>query len=307
MTEEEKKAFEEAKAARASAEAAAAKASKERQAAEAQIAQERAGRESLEAKLAQLEKDRRDAEMRALEPTQRVEREIQDLNARFQQREQHYASETAALRQQMRATELVAYRERVLRAVGEDVIHELIGGANEQEIDQSVEVARAEYARVSASIRAKVEADVASRYATTQGQPTQQYVPVYQQPPANPHFVQQGTQAPNAGLPTPTNPLQPTEAAPEQNMKELTSEEAVRSGQYGGEVRARMLAQLKRGGGQAVQMGSLPRHFVQPGAQPNHVQMPMGVQQPQGLPTAPQGHPQHQMQQPQQGQPANPQ
>lgn len=300
MTEEEKKAFEEAKAEAAKAKAEAAAMAKARAEADAAMAKAREDAASLEQRLNQIEKEKRDAEMRALEPMERVSREVQELSTQLQHSRAQSAAEAAALRHQIRATELVAYRERALRAVGDDIIHEMVGGNSEQEIDQSIDMARSEFARVSERVRAKAEADIAARYAAQGGQPpAQQYVPVYQAPPANPHFVQQGSVAPGAGFPTPTNPLPPTEASPGDDVRELTSEEAVRSGRYGGEIRERMLKQIKQGGAQAMQMGSLPRHFVHQ----NHTQMPGGVQQPQGLQTPPVAHPQHTQQQ---GAPANP-
>ena len=279
MTEEEiKKLQEEAAAAKAEA-AAQAKAAKDAKAAvDAAVAQERARASELEAKLTQIEKERREAELKQMEPNERVTAELREMGTRMERMQQESQRREMALQQEIRATRLVAYQERALRDVGEGVIPELVGGASEEEIDQSIDAARAAYARMASKFKAEAEAEIA-KVRANHAAPA---------PPPNPAYV-----APPAagGFPTPTNPA-PGAETPEPEVANMTTEEAVRSGRYGGETRQKILDQLRRnaGAGQA-QLGTLPRHLM-PRQQPQaHTQMPGGVQQPNGIPTPPVGHP----------------
>jgi hypothetical protein len=101
---------------------------------------------------------------------------------------------------------------------------------------------------------------------------------------------------PGYGFATPTQPIPVT---PEEGLADgvdiaaMTSEEAVRSGVYSGELRAKIHAGLKRSMGQPGQtLGTAPRHWSQGQRAPVPSDVgPDGVVRPMGHPTGPVGNP----------------
>lgn len=137
---------------------------------------------------------------------------------------------------EMRETEMVRRHESELRAYaanaiatmrgnGEDVIEALVGGSNENEIDESLMVARAEYQRV-----VMLEEDKRTRAASRSG--------------ARPVTVQANGGRP-AGTPRPLAPNM-VEADDHESISDITSDAAVRDGSWE-KNRTKVLGKLRRG------------------------------------------------------------
>ena len=207
---------------------------------------------------------------------------------------QSMRDELARTNQVLRATALVAYRERVLRNYGADIFPDMVVGSSEEELDESADRAHKAFKDMRAQIRADMEKEFASKYGgpppTTQptlpasmptlGSPAQAFPQAFV-PPPNPSYPVMPQQF---GLPAVTNP-EPVAAGPApMDLRDMTSEQAVRTGRYGGEMRERILSQLKGQSPYMPNLGSTPRHV----AGLPQMQMPGGAVQPQGTPvTAP--------------------
>ena len=237
----------------------------------AQIEQEKAERLALEKKLAEREKAEKEQKLSQLPPDQQVAARLSELEQRLAAERGEALQRESVLQNHLRALGLVAYRERALQDVPRE-IHDFVHGNSEEEIDAAVERAKMLYGSLEQRLRAKMAPPAVPA--------PQQAVPMAV-PPSNPAFVAQ-PQYPVAGFPTATNPLPVAEGMSEVDLTALTSEQAVRNGKYGGEMRDRILAQLR---GQAANYQS-----GNPGATPRHLtgvsyqQMPNGVMQPMGTP-----------------------
>lgn len=261
-------------------------------------AQAQTERDTLQKQIDELKAAERKRELEGMKPNEQVQARLSDLESQLKaERDAKLALETGT-KAQFRAMELVAYRERVLRTYGDQIIPEMVGGNSEEEIDRSAVSAHKRYGEIVGGIREQAERELQARLAASQqsGNPA---------PPPNPAYPAPASHQNGAGgFPTPTN-AQPVAEQSMPSVAELTSEEAVRSGVYSGELREQLHRQLRGLQNPGVPLGSHPRFM---GTQMPMVQMPGGVLQPQGTPTgptAPAGQPQLQPGQypvPQQGQ-----
>jgi hypothetical protein len=259
---------------------------------EKELADSNAARDSLQARMDAADKAAKEAARSQLPPDQQVLSRMTELEHDLAQTRAQVVQVQADATHQVRQVGLVAYRERAIRDVPEEVAH-LVYGQSEAEIDQAVDDATKTYRDLEAKFAQKYEQYVPptppayqppQHFAQPQG-----YVPA--QPPQNPHYVPPvpPQYAAQGGFPTPTNPLpipDPSVAGEQANVTEMTSEQAVRSGRYGGEMRDRIHAQLKGNARYPGSLGSAPRHWSA-GQQPGHLAMPGGVMQPQGTPMGP--------------------
>lgn len=281
---------------------------------------EQGARSRLEAQLEERDRKEKERQLQTLPPDQQVLSRMSDLERELARTraESTQAQERAA--RQIRQVGLVAYRERALRDVPVEV-EALVQGQDEEEIDRAVDVARETYSAIERKIQARFleQESPAPRYAQPIAPPQELgpnqsafgYYPPQNPafvPPVPPQFVAQ------AGFPTATNPPQIPDADPQVEMQDMTSEQAVRSGRYGGEVRERIHAAIRNNSKYPGTLGSAPRRWNQP-PPVGHQEMPGGVMQPQGTPMGPVQHagmpqqvyaPPPQMQQPQRAQPVDP-
>jgi hypothetical protein len=233
----------------------------------------------LEARLTDMDNARKAAEEAGMKPDERLNARMNQLEATAQAAvAQANATEQAAMAR-IQAAENFAYRERALRMAGPDIIPELVGGSSPQEIDDSIEVARAEYRRMEQLFYQRFQQQHQLAANPPQGAYNMQFQPV-QQPgvaavPPNPAFANPGVPG---VFPTMTNPEPVAESGSPLNLRDLTSEEAVRSGRWG-EIRQQILGGFNRTPYQG-NIGSAPRHMT-------YQQLPGGIQQPMGLPTGP--------------------
>lgn len=269
------------------------------------LEKERQERQNAQRELEDLRKKQRETELAQMQPNERHEARIRELEATIQQTTQQYQQSTSQIQAELRATQLAAYRERVLRHYGSEIFPQMVVGRTEEEIDQAADNAHKEWKRM----RDQMEQELMQQYQQQHPPQVSQAQPIQQQqyprafvPPPNPAYPSlqhQNPSDPQNGFPTPTNAEPPAEGPVPFNLKQLTSEQAVRSGRWGGEMREQVLAQLKgQSGGYIPNLGSAPRHFDAP---VQYQTMPGGVQQPQGNPSGPAQNPQmaqYQQQQP---------
>lgn len=221
------------------------------------------------------------ARIAALPEAQQVMERLRGLEESNRQLAQQRIQDAARHGQEIRQLGLIAYTERAVRDVPEEVV-DLIGGASEEEIDASVDRALAAYKRISDRLQASFQAGV------QQAQPPGTAQPVLVAPPRSQHVVVTPPPPPAGSFPLATN-APPFEVPPDptDDVRGMTTEEAVRSGKYSGEMRKKMLDRV-RGVQYPGAMGSAPRHWSQPVP---HVQQPDGSLQPQGLSTPPAQNP----------------
>lgn len=259
-----------------------------------QIAQAHKARTDLEAELARRDEEAKKAKIAALPPDQQMQARMTEFEHQLaRERAERVRVETEA-KANIRSMGLVAYRERALRDAPAEV-HHLIGGSSEEEIDEAVDRAVDAYRRLEESISRKYAAQspqaaqhqqqFQGAYGQVASMPQGVSTAVIPAPPQNPAYVaQQGAVYGQGGFPSVVNPLPVTEAAPQESlaadMRGMTSEAAVRSGRYGGEMRERIHAQLRGRLNYQGQPGNSPRYgTVQPHP---HVQMAGNVAIPQG-------------------------
>lgn len=276
---------------------------------------EREARTQLEAQLADRDARDRQRELAALPPDQQVVARMTAMEHELAQSRAHITRIQSEAQNQIRQVGLVAYRERAIREVPPEV-HHLVTGATEEEIDNAADAATNAYRELEQRIAARFQGgqqnqqNPGAQYAPAPqyAAPMPQYVqagPVYQAPPPNPAYVPPvpPQYAAQAGFPTPTNPPQIPDTTDQQgDISAMTTEQAVRSGRYGGEMRERIHQNLKGNLRYPGALGSAPRHWSAGPAPAGHVAQPGGVMQPQGTPMGPvqpAGMPQQMYQQPQ--------
>ena len=257
-------------------------------------------RDDFERRLSEREADLAKAKVAVLPPDQQYAARLAEMEANQRRIQEQAQEQSQALLGRIRGGELALYRSTAIREAitqGHGFLESLVGGSSEEEIDASLEVARAEYARVEAQVAAKMQAQYQAQWAASQAaQPpamvVQQQVPVYQAPPPNPAYPAQQPQG--GGYPTAPAAFQPVPMADGTiGISEMTTEEAVRTGKYSGAVREQLMRQMKMGSGAPPgPLGVQPRQM---GAM-TYQQMPNGVMQPQGLPTPQVVPPQYQQQ-----------
>lgn len=247
--------------------------------------------------LTRLREEMRQRELAGMQPDQRVQAQINDLTSRLEQQAREAQQQQSALQAQLRATTLAAYRERAIRAYGSQIIAEMVTGDSEAAIDSSAHQAHQAWVNMMNSMRTQIQQELGRNAVVTPAQVPQQPqfvpqpLPQAVLPPPNPAYVQPMMVPPGSqvGFPQPVQPLPVADAsAAPFDIRQLTSEEAVRNGRWSGELREQVLAQLRRGQPGAVNLGSTPRHLMaQPPTELPQVQLPGGVIQPQGTPMGP--------------------
>jgi len=111
---------------------------------QAELERERQERAALEVRLARIEKEREEAELKAMQPDERVHRQISDLSAQVQKSQEQMRQQQLFFEGQLRAMNLVAYRERALRDLGDipESFTSFVQGADEKSIDLAVDQVR---------------------------------------------------------------------------------------------------------------------------------------------------------------------
>lgn len=271
----------------------------ERRKANDEITKAHKAREDLEKELNRRDEEQKRNALSSLPVEQQITARLSEMERSLANERAERAKEAAMAREQIRNMGLLTYRERALRDVPAHV-HPFVTGQSEEEIDAAAEYANQTYQAIQAQIRAELEAQFNAGNS-------QYMVPgAIVAPPPNPAYVAQ-PYAPNAGFPTATNPLPVTqeESPVQEDIREYTSEQAVRSGKYSKEIRDQILGSLKGTMRYPGQLGTNPRNPAPP--QMPYQQMPGGVQQPMGTPMGPVQNsqqyqvPQHQMPQQQAG------
>lgn len=259
---------------------------KERDIWQAKITEEKKAREELEAKLSKHEEEKKEAALKKLPPDERVQVQIKELQEAYQKTSEQLKNERLFFNNQINAINLIAYRERALRDAGQEIIPELVTGTNEVEIDTALDSAKAVYKRIQAEFAAKYGRQLP-------GNDLSGTVPLN-----NPSFPVTSNDV-NAGLPTAVNPVAVQGLPPGEmpmDIKDLTSEESVRTGRYSGEMRHQLHSMLKNMGAPRNPGWDSPRYLrnnqTAPVSTMQYTQQPGGIMQPMGNPTTPAINPQ---------------
>lgn len=262
----------------------------------AALAREQAQRSALEQELArrdaaaQAEQARQQAAVRAaLPPDQQLAARMSDLEQTLARERAERAQADAQQAHNVRMIGLEAYRQRAMREVPPEV-QMMIGGASEEEIDASIDHARQAYNTIAYTVGNAVNQQW-QMYLQSQPQGAPR-API-QAPPPNPAYANPWGQ-PGGGLPMTNNGVPPAQADQPfmGDVRQFTSEQAVRSGRFGGEMRDRLHAMIRQNGQPySSNPGSAPRYGSQPQPQMTYTQGPGGVMQPQGFPTGPAWNP----------------
>jgi len=275
-----------------------------------QIEREKQSNHDLRTRTAALEQELQEQKLAKLPPDEAYKERLAQLEAQNRRLTDEANTARIQAEQRARAAQVLAYRERAIRGArdnGRGIVLEMVVGSSEEEIDRAIELSAAEYRRIEDRIREQLAAEMAQRHQQ-QFVPTQ-YAP---QPPQNPAYVPQQQFQPGAGMPQVVNPAPVTEQGPPTapDISALTNEHAIRSGIYGGETRAHLLAQIQRmGNPQSTTVGNFPRSWSpaqqvqQPMPYMQQQQLPGGAVQPHGNPIAAPQHP-RMVQQPMQPWPA---
>lgn len=226
---------------------------------------------------------------------EKARRRFESLERKIGEERQAREQEATQHQQELRATRLETYKERAIRTVqerGEGILPELVGGRNEDEINASVMIAKAEYTHLRDRFYNEFQQQQGIQQQYQQQQDMAAQVPAVQSPYYTP---------PASGFPSPVNPVPVVEGTPDLSaINQMTSEQAVRSGLYA-QQRGQLLNYLKsqspNGGGQPL--GTDPRMASTPSVMSPvpHVSIGGGVMQPQGHPTGPALPPGHTPQQ----------
>lgn len=222
----------------------------ERERIAAELEQERKARAELEARMREIEEVRKKEELARMQPDERVQAQINALQAQVQGAQAALAAERSVMEQKFRAMEMVAYRERALRSVPQDMPQELlsfVSGGTPEEIDTNLN-------QVVGAYKAILDRAAKSSAPTPPARP-ENAVPA---PPPNPAFVPAVT---GGSYPVAVNPVTVQEASANSVETEmLTSEDSIRSGKYG-EVRDQLHAMLRKMGAQGA-VGTAPRQWT---------------------------------------------
>lgn len=88
---------------------------------------------------------------------QKLEKELSSLRKEHETLVKQLQEQTELAEKKARAKELEAYKIAKLREAGEEIIPELVGGTNEEEIDKSIELAKAKYHEIASKFEAQAE------------------------------------------------------------------------------------------------------------------------------------------------------
>lgn len=246
--------------------------------------------------LAFVEKARQEEKRKLYEDLEAKDKELRDLRAKLAlkqdpaERVAEQALELQALQDKVntltatleadrqaaatreRSLQLQAYLEKRLReesSAGSRLVHALVGGQSEQEIDNSISLAKAEYAAIQAELASTVAV------APTPQAPVGTVV----------------TASPSSFPSVPAAPMQTPEQGPSNSdiqaeIAYLTSPEAVRSGLYA-KNREYLQSLLHRSGNVAPKPGQSFAQYPRQYATPERTTLNGNVAQPSGLPLTP--------------------
>lgn len=257
--------------------------------------------QSLEAQLAARDAERERERVAALPPDQQARHELEALRRQMQERDIAAERRMKQIQDELRATRMHAYRETALRRSGADLgaVEELVDGQSEAEIDAALDRAKRIKDQIAADVKSKLEAEYAAKFA--QGQQQASGIPSNAQvaPPPNPAYTPPGgppLASNGGGFPTAANGAAPPIDEGASSLQEFTTEQAVRSGKYSGEVRQAILSRLK-GHNPMQQLAAPPRPVAQQNVYAGATQPqghPMGTAQnpKMAAPPAPPGRPQ---------------
>lgn len=88
---------------------------------------------------------------------QKLEKELSSLRKEHETLVKQLQEQTELAEKKAREKELEAYKIAKLREAGEEIIPELVGGTNEEEIDKSIELAKAKYHEIASKFEAQAE------------------------------------------------------------------------------------------------------------------------------------------------------
>lgn len=117
---------------------------------EAEIKSLKEGIEQLKAQLSTKENEN-------LSEVQLLQKQIEELQKNHSVLVDSLKAERDAAEREKRKAELRAYKEARLREVGDNLILGLVGGDDEREIDESIELAKQEYAKIQQKILDSIE------------------------------------------------------------------------------------------------------------------------------------------------------
>jgi|SRR5690554_724393 len=109
-------------------------------------------------KLAQAQETLKQYESENLSFEEKMQIELEKVKAEQQALVQSLQAEKEKAEQEARKNRLEAYKAEKLRLAGDELIPELVGGETEEEIDQSIERAKAKYQEIASKFEAQVQA-----------------------------------------------------------------------------------------------------------------------------------------------------
>lgn len=111
----------------------------------------------LEAKLKEANKAIEEFQQQNLTFEERIQLEIQKVKEEQQALVEQLRREKEEAEKQARQKHLEAYKAAKLREAGEEIIPELVGGNSEEEIDRSIELAKAKYQEIAQKFAAQAK------------------------------------------------------------------------------------------------------------------------------------------------------
>lgn len=103
---------------------------------------------NLKTEIEELKTKLRDKENENLSEVEILQKEIRELNDKHNELQEKFVSEQERAEKEKKDAELAAYKERRLREEGEELVTSLVGGNSEEEIEQSIELAKTEYQNI---------------------------------------------------------------------------------------------------------------------------------------------------------------
>ena len=227
------------------------------------------------AEVERLQKEARDRELAAMEPNQRLEAIIQEqagligqLRTTLQSQESHFTKELSKI-------QLSSVYTSLLNTYNGKLIPELVTGTTEQELRDSAAASHQRWNELFAAHVPQIQVTPPAAQVPQAPVAAAAAPPVYAAPAAT-----QNPAAPVAFAPIANAPqLAPADAVPQLNLNYLTSEQAIRSGDWA-KYREQAFAGM-RSNYQAPQ----PPHPVQNSPMP-YAPLPGGVMSPTGIPSA---------------------
>jgi len=113
--------------------------------------------ERLQAEVSKLSGEIKTKENENLSEVEILQKEINKLRENQEELEQRFQAEREAEAEKRRSAELAAYKERRLREEGEELVSALVGGSSEEEIDDSIDLAKQEYSKIVERTKSSLE------------------------------------------------------------------------------------------------------------------------------------------------------